>query len=382
MKVTLLIRFANPTHGTIERTANTARRSNTTNNLPQWEMVETWMATAKRSLGPKAWGCLGASSAFHRTRSRVRQSLGLIPEDGEYQAPVTRGDRSPRTEACSPHAGRAADSEKVVAPGRGRRARDRHEAGAKPRLHQASGRKRGAEKGERRAEAKDDAQEGAGKHEAVQSSWDQHLAEKAALAITAAMWTIATERERITYCATFAAREIDIALNREGGENTPSANASAHQQAARYTGSSVRPRAAAAEDSSPPPMAPALELRVSLAAARRFIKSSRLIDGVFVLDADVDLGFKRWEEAGRSTGRDQHCHCSRDTSRSPVRRSAKGKGGASIADTAATVPPTQRLCEAVGCSDPALYSDVHPLAKSRFCRKHKRIGMVDVGSRR
>ena len=354
------------------------------------------MARAKRSLGPTAWACVGSSNAFHRTRSRIRQSLGLVARDtGACQAHATGEGRprSPRTEASSPHSGRAADSENVfLAPGRGRGARARQEGGGKPRRHQA--RKQGTEKGDRAEEARgDEPKEGLGMlDEAANSScrWDQHLAENTALAITAAMWTIATERERATYCATLTAQERYVDdTNGEGGENLPAVTATARQHAARDT-NNARRRPAASEDLNPAPATPALELRVSLAAARRFIKSCRLIDGAFVLDADVDLGFKRWEEAGRptGTGRDQNYHCSLDSSLSPVRRSRKGKGACrgraepSVVDTHAAVPPAQGLCEAVGCSDPALYGDVHPLAKARLCRKHRRNGMVDVGSRR
>lgn len=349
--------------------------------LDQWEMVEAWMARARRSLGPKAWDCLGLSSAFHRTRNQIRQYLVL--GDDENQSPVSHGGRSPPADAGSPQRSWMMDSEKV-APDRGRRAKDGQMGRANSRLNQA--RKRGTLKGGR-TEEKGEAKEQGGKvGEVVSSGWDRHLCEKASLAINAVMWTIATERERSTYCTIFAAEEGDIATTTDGGgrEALPTGNATAQQQAAWGTDNVCAGRATT-EDSNPATTAE-LELRVSLAAARRFIKSSRLIDGVFVLDADVDLAFKRWEEVGRLAGRDQQRSRSTETTtcRSPIRRGVKGKGTAepSFTDVNASVPPNQKLCEAVGCSDPALYGDVHPLAKAILCRKHRRNGMVDVGSRR
>lgn len=319
----------------------------------------------RRCLGPKVWACLGSSDAFHRTRDRIRHSI--VPRDSvEYQAPVARGDRPPPTGTGVTQlvCGRSVDSEKVVPRG-GRRVKERREGGAKPRLHQA--RKRGTLKADR-AEAENGAKEEDGKDQETEntSSWDQRLSEKAALAINAAMWTIAAERERHAYCATFA-RESKIARDEETDTK--------------------RSRRAGRCDADPATTAASVpELRVSLAAARRFIKRSRLIDGVFVLDADVDLAFKRWEEAGRLVGRGRRCSLSTGiaTSPSPDRRGAgrKGKVKASIADANPAVPPAQRLCEAVGCSDPALYGGVRPLAKARLCRKHRRNGMVDVGSPR
>lgn len=338
------------------------------------------MARTRRSLGPKVWACLGSTNAFHRTRNRIRQSIGVVSGDDEHRALVTRGDRPPPTDdAGSPHPGRSAGAGQQGVPGGGRRAKERQEGGAaKPSLHQA--RKRGALKGDRapkeaKDEAKDEAKEEDAKAEeqAFAGSWDQHLSEKAALAINAVMWTIATERERTACCATFAR---DSAVNGlEGGENSPAANATARQQAPRGTETYSNPAATTTA---------VLELRVSLAAARRFIKSSRLIDGFFVLDADVDLAFKRWEDVGRLTGRDQHGSLGTGiaTGRSPTRRGAKGTVEASFTDASAAVLLTQKLCEAVGCSDPALYGDIHPLAKARLCRKHRRNGMVDVGNRR
>lgn len=341
------------------------------------------MKRIKHSLGPKAWACLESSNAFHLTNSRIQQSIAS--GDNKYQSPVTPQDRSPPTGALSPHLGRTADSEKAALGGR-RRARERREGAGKPRLHEA--RRRGSQVGDR-VEAKDEAKgeggkgngNGEGRSSSTSSSWDQRLSETAALVVNAVMWTMVTERERSIYCAAFAAHESDTARNEDDGEIYRATDATAQQQAARGT-HDARSRRTAAEDSNPAATTAAGELRVSLASARRFIKNSPLIDGTFVLDADVDLTFKRREEVGRSTGRDQQCSVA--TIRSPVRRSAKGMGTveASLANTNAALSLTRKLCEAVGCSDPALYGDIHPLAKARLCRKHRRNGMVDVGSRR
>lgn len=337
----------------------------------QWECVETWLARARRSLGPKAWACLRSSDAFHRTRNRLWQSI--VSGDAEYQASVSRGDRFPSPDASLPRPGRQEESEQAVPdPGSGRRAKERQDGAAATRLKQA--RRPGAidRNRQKKAEAKNEEEEEDASGGCGPSSWDQLLAENGALAINAAMWTTATERERATFCAT---------NGKDGG--IPATNAAAQQQAARGTDDVRSPRAATG-DANPARRTAVLELRVSLAAARRFVKSSRLIDGVLVLDADVDLAFKRWEEAGRLTERDRHCSVSTSiaTSPSPVRRRAKGQIEASFADANVAVPVAQKLCEAVGCSDPALYSDVHPSAKATLCRKHRRNGMVDVGSRR
>lgn len=342
------------------------------------------MATARRSLGPAAWACLASSNAFHRTLHQIRQSM--VPGGDKRQPPVSRGDRSPPpADAGWPHPDWAASSEKL-APGGGRRAKETQDRGSNPRVRQA--RKRGVLKGDG-TEAKDQAREENGKGEEFASTgggWDRRLSEQVALAVNAVMWTIATERERSTYCAAYVAQESDDTTKGAVGEIVPPANVAVHHQATEGT-NTVRSRAAA-KDSNPAATtdssASLEELRVSLAAARRFIKSSRLIDGVCVLDADVDLAFKRREEVRRLAAHDQHCSVSvATTSRSPVRRGgAQGKVEASGTQANAMAPPAQKLCEAVGCSDAALYGGVHPSAKARLCRKHRRNGMVDVGSRR
>eukprot|EP00903_Cladosiphon_okamuranus_P010271 g9725.t1 len=241
----------------------------------QWEMVETWMARANRSLGPKAWVCLGSSNAFHRTWSRIRKSIA--PSEGEYQTPVSPRDRSPPPGTDSQNLGRTVDSEKekVALDGR-RRGRGRQEGEGQPRLHQT--RRRATQKRDR-AEAKDEPVEEGGQENgqagssssssssSSSRSWDQRLSENAAFAVNAAMWTIATERERSTYCAAFDAVQSDAALNREDGDISPAHDATYQQQAARGTGN-ARSRAAAVEDSNLAATTAALELRVSLAAAR------------------------------------------------------------------------------------------------------------------
>lgn len=328
------------------------------------------MAQARRSLGPKVWTCLGSSDAFHRTRNHLRRSI--VSGDGACQESEARGvmpsltDTTLTPRGCSTRA----------VPDRGTGKRERQAGRRKTELRQAQ--KDEISNVDTMKEQEKDREE-----VVAGNGWSQHLSEKAALAIDAVMWTIATERERnITYAAIAQGK----ARQQVGADkNTVTANVTAPHRAVQGKGKE-RPRGEDAGDSIPSKMGEVEELRVSMPTARRFIKSCRLIDGVSVLDADVDLAFKRWEEVGRLARRDENRSTSATTAEGGGGECtagciAKGKIEPAFDDTAA-MPLLQRQCEAVGCSDPARYGDIHPMAKARLCRKHRHLGMVDVGSRR
>lgn len=201
--------------------------------------------------------------------------------------------------------------------------------------------------------------------------WDGGLSEKTALAIDAVIWTVATERERTTVCETVCRK-----LQGRGGDGLP---------VGQFEDGLVGEKAGPAPAVSA--AAAVAELRISLPTARRFIKGSRLVDGVYVLDADVDLAFKRWEELEPFAGPGSPDHSPVASSvigeKGAHGRANKGEGlGCGFAVGAKSPPPKQTICEAVGCSDPARYGDIQPMATARLCRKHRRNGMVDVGSRR
>ncbi len=221
----------------------------------------------------------------------------------------------------------------------------------------------------------------------MDGGWDPRLADKAAMAVDAAMWMIATERERT---ATIAAMARENARSPGSPGQDTGLAVQVTRPAARGKGTKAPPRAELVQDLGPaseataaPAPATAAELRVSLPTARRFVKRSRLVDGVSVMDADVDLALRRWEEeARRSAGREPTAPARGGRA---VGGAAKGKteGGPSTDPGAGGgALHKQRLCEAVGCSDPARYGDCHPAARARLCRKHRHNGMVDVGGRR
>ncbi|CAM9869816.1 unnamed protein product [Scytosiphon promiscuus] len=325
--------------------------------VAQWGHVEEWLAGARRYLGENAWACLGLSAAFSRTLTRLKQS-------------AVQGDRSSQITSTSPVAtslaakpgglqsspvreGTKASSQVGLVKSAEAKSRAQHESLANDQTREEK-----ANIDERKGPAR---------------GWDGALFEKTALAIDAVIWTVAAEREIIANCESISRKSP-----RSGGENRQSLPGQ------MLGGQKAQHLASPATEVS---TAAVVELRISLPTARRYVKGSRLVDGVYVLDADVDLAFKRWEEAERLPG-----PASPDAflAASPVvvdeeanGRDGNGKGmGCGVADAAVRVSPKQMLCEAVGCSDPARYGDIHPTATVKLCRKHRRNGMVDLGSRR
>lgn len=282
--------------------------------VPQWGRVEAWMARIRSSLGRNAWGCLGSGDAFCRALNRVRNAA--LPGGGRGCCSDGVGrplwDTYNGWVGVSLMEGRAvACGEKLIGP-----------------LSCDEGRIRTVPGGEWGGPA---------------VGCDGHLSDKTALAIQATMWALATSHERST---TSAAIFRDRCAGGVGVENS-------HALGGR--GGKQRDREGAGVTAG------ARELGVSLPRARRYVKACPLIDGVSVLEADVDLAFKRWwEEAERS------------------------REVASAAASTATpeVAPWQCMCEAVGCSEVARYGDIHPMAEARLCRRHRYDGMTDVGGKR
>lgn len=207
--------------------------------------------------------------------------------------------------------------------------------------------------------------------ESFVSGWGGRLSQKAALIVDAIMWTIATERERSTVCAaTLQDRRI------RNGRPTISALADG------LGGGDTRGEGEGSAEALPTDAT----LAVSWLRARRFAKSSRLVDGVNVVDADVDLAFKRWEESEQAkrpavvNTTNRTCSPSRSGPESPALGTCTAGNSARSRshDTAAT----PKMCDAVGCSEGGRYGDICPMEKSRFCRKHRNDGMVDLGGRR
>lgn len=379
------------------------------------------MAQIRRSLGPKVWACLGSSDAFNRTRSHLR--LSIASGDVACQEPEANGDPPSLLSDTSPS---PPSSSRRGLPGRGMVKRERQTAGGRKTGRQQLAQKQGGslpnvgKKPEKEQEDtgkdnnKDRGEGGAGG-----GGWDQYLSQKATLAIDAVMWTIATERERTVTCEAIIAQQgklrkrqqqqrgVDatntaarVTAPTQQRENPPQGNKreKGRTRGGEGTGDSQSPAKKVASaslaslGSALTVATAAVEgLRVSMPAARRFVKrSSGLMDGVSVVDADVDLAFKKWEEVGRFVRR-------RDGYPSTTSASTAEGGGESTAclvtkgkvdpafdhtAEAATTLLQRRQCEAVGCSDPARYGDIHPMAKARLCRNHRRNGMVDVGSRR
>lgn len=295
----------------------------------QWVCMEAWMARARQSLGPMVCDCLGSGGTFSSTQNRIREAV--LPR-GRGQAL----DQSSGPLGNIPRVWRSVPSEEGVSGEEGLRGHVELDSDTKRR----QGPRVASETCERRTRG-----------------WDDHLSQKAALAIEAVMWTLATEHERSTTCAAIARSRNQV--HPRGGKVDLGAE---HGRSCGYDG-----RKRTHTDSS----LVTTELGVSLPRARRFVKASRLIDGIHVLEADVDLAFKRWGEIERER---------RVAAAIPV-----------SADVRATLPADQlsteradrrNRCEAVGCSELARYGDILPMATAKLCRKHKMDGMVDVGGRR
>lgn len=337
--------------------------------------MEEWLARAERSLGPKVWACLGSGRAFRRTCGRIIRSIivrgGGTGHAGDRRGPTKNRERPPGG-SVKPAPG---------APGRSRRtARE----GRKEAPHKQARKGRAIDRD--REKENDGGREGGGARVGGRG-WDEDLSERTALVTEAVIWTIATEMERKTACVAIVEARNDNENGNDARERwNEEGNVTDRQPSAwgKGGGSPGRQTIDIVRDSSAATSAATTELRISLSAARRFIKRSRLTDGVHVIDADVDLAFKRWEEVERLAGLDKHYSptaptaCGEeDTSGRVVSREV----GSGLADAVA-VPIPQKVCEAVGCSDPARYGDIGPKAKARLCRKHRHNGMVDVGSRR
>ncbi|CAM9151288.1 unnamed protein product [Ectocarpus sp. 12 AP-2014] len=341
----------------------------------QSERVEEWLARAERSLGPKVWTCLGSGRAFRRTCRRIFRSIivrgGGTGHAGDRRRGTVNRERPPGG-SVKPAPG---------APGRSRRAA---REGRKETPHKQA-RKGRAIDGEREKE-NDGGREGGGAR-VDGRGWDEDLSERTAFVTEAVIWTIATEKERKAACAAIVEALNDNENARDARERWSGEGKGRDRQPTAWGeggGSPGRQTTDIVRDSSAATSAATTELRISLSTARRFIKRSRLTDGVHVIDADVDLAFKRWEEVERLAGLDQQCSptaaaaCGEeDTSGRVVSREV----GSGLADAVAVSIP-QKVCEAVGCSDPARYGDIGLKAKARLCRKHRHNGMVDVGSRR
>lgn len=305
--------------------------------VEQCGCADDWVEKAKYSLGPKVWDCLGSSPAFYRIRDLFRRYLvpagacRTVDESGRplgHESPLRGG----KSEGKLTKTSEARDEGVIVGP-----------TSRKDKGHKV---------------------ETENKDEDI-SGWGDSLSQKAALVVDAIMWTIATERERSNVCAT-------ILQDRKVRSERPSLSA---LEAGHAEGKG---------NAESPPTDTALA--VSWPRARRFVKSSRLVDGVNVVDADVDLAFKRWEESKQAerpvlaTTTNWPCSPSRSGPEPSEQGFCTAVNAARIRSRDVAAVP--RLCDAVGCSEGGRYGDICPIEKTRFCRKHRKDGMVDLGGRR
>lgn len=305
--------------------------------------AEDWMDKAKYSLGPKVWDCLGSSPAFYRVRDRFQS---FLDQAGTYR--VVHGSGQPLVHASPLCAGKSEGQfmeasetrDKRVVYGPGSRKGEGHEMETEDKGEDTSG-------------------------------WGDRLSQKAALLVEAIMWTLATERERSTVRAA-------ILQDRKVRSERPSISA---QEAGHGSGDTLGESEGNAESPRT-----GTTLAVSWLRARRFAKSSRLVDGVNVVDADVDLAFRRWEESGQAgrpalaTATNRTCSPKRSGPETSAPGIWTGVKAANVRTrVSATIP---RMCDAVGCSEGGRYGDICPIETTRFCRKHRNDGMVDLGGRR
>lgn len=270
--------------------------------------VESWMAQARGLLGPKAWECLGSSGTFHRARNRVRMALRL---------------ESP----CNDEANDLDGWRGMVS------------AGVATTMVEGYRRKMKSFGACRKRSPQVDA-----------ATEKDYMATNLVLAAEAVIWIFAAERERSNICDAVTRERSRLTISRCGRIVTSNEVLS---------GGTL--------ESLPV----STELGISLYKARKFVKATKLIDGFYVLEADIDLGFKRWERDARE----------RETNASVA--IGLGAANSSSAGIRGRSPPKRtRLCEVVGCSEVARYGDIQPTSTARVCRAHKHDGMVDIGSQR
>lgn len=305
--------------------------------VEQCRCADDWVEKVKYSLGLKVWDCLGSSPAFYRIRDRFRRYVvpaGACRTGNESGRPLGHASplRGGESERKLTKTSEARDEGVIFGP------TSRKDKGHKLETENKDG---------------------------DISDWGDSLSQKAAFVVGAIMWAIATERERSNVCAT-------ILQDRKARSERPSISA---LEAGHAEGKG---------NAESPPTNTALA--VSWPRARRFVKSSRLVDGVNVVDADVDLAFKRWEEseqAGRpvlATTTNRSCSPSRSGPEPSPPGFCTAVNAARIRSRDVAAVP--RLCDAVGCSEGGRYGDICPIEKTRFCRKHRKDGMVDLGGRR
>lgn len=211
---------------------------------------------------------------------------------------------------------------------------------------------------------------------------DDALPDRAALVIEATLWSLVPERERSALGSSFPAKN--------------SGGAEVHKDATRGGGSGHGGR------DDPGALGPhwsdigdgGTDLAVSVSRARRFIKACRLVDGVDVLEADVDLALRRWGEVRRSRSTARSVGIPEAGARDEGRAGSEGGtisggskllSGSPLASSEALAPPSYRLgeglCKAVGCSEAARYGSLIDKGAS-YCRGHRKDGMVDKASSR
>lgn len=321
----------------------------------QWSAVEEWIERARRFLGPDVWDCLGTGTAFRHLRDCLRTSV-LSGVGGNVSGKTLRDGSSRQGEisrhGCQNWCGER-DGELVSAV-------------AMPSV--------------------DPLAQGSSRSCGPVNVWYDHLSQKAALILEATLWMLAPEIQRLAVCAT---------LRRESSEN-PGRGSSRIYEGSRQFGDSRDQRCMEFELRTGDGKG---DVGVSLLRARRHVRA-RLVDGVNVLNADVDLAFRRWEDG---------CRIRKNAAASAGRKGAIADrsrpngavGGYPGYSSRASIPfPTVShriarsgssgnsrinvhgyrggLCEAVGCSEVARYGERRPSSAARYCRRHRADGMTDI----
>lgn len=315
----------------------------------QLECIEAWMIRVRRILGADRWKCLGSGRSSCHLREHIKRTI------------LAGGDLGSANQRLPLDKGRK---------------------GVAVRCRQDT---LGAEifgvEGNRIAE-------GHTLWDELPGDWDDHLSQKTVIALEATLWILAHQHQTAAMVATIGQDRI----RRTSSPHTHNCLSSSLDIGRKIEQNNGKEESAVGGQQT--------ELRVSLLRVRRFAKACRLVDGVTIVDADVDLAVKRWEESGRIQKDDavtalngalaSPCNSlvrhalglAESTPCTEIGCAAYPARGSNSAQPAHVGDIRPTLCIAVGCSQAAVYGAVGSTPKASFCRKHRAGGMADFGSPR
>lgn len=314
--------------------------------IEQWGSVEVWMARMRRILGADNWKCLGSGRSASYLRGHVRKlllpgTIQLMPTKNAINAKAEHGRGVSDLEVCGVDA------------------------------------------------AKRDLRWGG-----LSGGWDDHLSQKVVFALEASLWMLAPQSQRMATVATIF-RDRAQRYSFSSFHTRDSASPRPYYR-------SENKRSAIPGEAEGATGVRQTELGVSLLRVRKFVKTCKLVDGVTVLDADVDLALKWWEAIDRTQSDaavSATAACtdalsnSRSTQKAQMPPLTKFLACADIASGIYPVPGSKveqksqggevrlRLCIAVGCSEAARYGTIGLASKAMYCRKHRLDGMTDTSPR-